>query len=145
MASFAVIGIGVAVLNGTCGKGAPHDTGRVRCRQQLVPELEIPRSTALSWIRRWAYGWLLINHLDNVATLQKLVEFCAVEHNTVMPHSAFDGQTPDEMYVGRGEAVPDELAQKRREARSRRVEENRKMACSNCPRGSAVASEDIAA
>jgi len=88
---------------------------------------------------------LFINHLDNVATLQKLVEFYVVEHNTVMLHSAFDGQTPDEMYFGRGEAVPDELAQKRREARSRRVEENRKMTCSNCPRVSAVVSEDIAA
>jgi putative transposase len=91
------------------------------------------------------HGWLFINHLDNVATLQKLVEFYVVEHNTLMPNSAFDGQTPDEMYFGRGEAFPDELAQKRQEARSRRVEENRMLTCSNCPRGSAVVSENIAA
>lgn len=61
------------------------------------------------------------------------------------PHCAFDGQTPDEMYFGRGEAVPDERAKKRRDARTRRVEENRKMACSKCQRNSAVVSEDVAA
>ena len=62
-----------------------------------------------------------------------------------MPHGAFDGQTPDEMYFGRGVAVPDELAQKRREARRRRIDENRKVACFNCRRNSDVVSEGVAA
>jgi hypothetical protein len=38
-----------------------------------------------------------------------------------MPHNAFEGQTPDEMYFGRGEAVPDELAKKTQEARRSRI------------------------
>ena len=78
-----------------------------------------------------------------MATLRTLVEFYVVEHNTEMPHSAFNGQTPDEMYFGRGEAVPDVLALKRREAQRKRVDQNRKMACSDCPRGGAT--ESIAA
>ncbi len=35
-----------------------------------------------------------------------LVAFYVDEHNRVLPHSAFRGQTPDEMYYGRGDAVP---------------------------------------
>ena len=115
--------------------------------ERVIAQLDVTFSNSMieSFWRSLKHGWLFINHLDSMATLRKLVEFYVVEHNTAMPHSAFDGQTPDEMYFGRGEAVPDELAQKRREARSRRVEENRKLACSTCPRGSAVVSEDIAA
>jgi hypothetical protein len=41
--------------------------------------------------------------------------------------------------------VPDELAQKRRDARTRRVDENRKKACSNCLKNSDVVFEDVAA
>jgi hypothetical protein len=88
---------------------------------------------------------LNINHLDSTATLQKLIEFYVAEHNQTMPHSAFDGQTPDEMYLGRGEAVPDELARRRREARVTRVEQNRNVACSSCPRRGAANQEDLAA
>ena len=47
------------------------------------------------------------------------------EHNSVIPHAAFRGQTPDEVYFGRGNGVPDELAEARAVARERRMEENR--------------------
>jgi hypothetical protein len=62
----------------------------------LFPELEIPHSTAMSWIRR-------------------------------------------------GVSVPDELAEKRREARQRRVEQNRRVTCSTCPCHSEETGRDIAA
>ena len=115
--------------------------------ERVIAQIDVTFSNSMieSWWRSLKHGWLFVNHLDSLATLRQLVEFYVVEHNTVMPHSAFDGQTPDEMYFDRGEAVPDELAQKRRDAKSRRVEENRKMTCSSCPGGSAVVSEDIAA
>ena len=115
--------------------------------ERVIAQIDVTFSNSMieSFWRSLKHGWLFINHLDSMATLRKLVEFYVVEHNTAMPHSAFDGQTPDEMYFGRGEAVPDELAQKRREARSRRVEENRKLSCSNCPRGSAIVIEEKAA
>ena len=113
--------------------------------ERIIAQIDVSFSNSLieSWWRSLKHGWLFINHLNNVATLRNLVEFYAVEHNTVMPHSAFNGQTPDEMYFGRGEAVPDVLALKRREAQRKRVDQNRKMACSDCPRGGAT--ESIAA
>jgi hypothetical protein len=39
-----------------------------------------------------------------------------------MPHAAFEGQTPDEMYFGGGDAVVVKLASARIRARERRIE-----------------------
>ena len=115
--------------------------------ERVIAQIDVTFSNSLieSWWRSLKHQWLFINHLDNVVTLRKLIEFYVAEHNQMMPHSAFDGQTPDEMYFGRGEAVPDELAQRRREARGIRVEQNRNIACSECPRGGAAVGEDVAA
>ena len=55
-----------------------------------------------------------------------------VEHNTKIPHAAFDGQTPDEMYFGTGAAVPDQLAVQRATARRARMEANRERRCPTC-------------
>jgi hypothetical protein len=41
----------------------------------------------------------------SVTTVCRLVVFYVDHHNRVLPHSAFHGQTPDEMYFGTGEAV----------------------------------------
>jgi hypothetical protein len=51
------------------------------------------------------------------------------EHNSRIPHSAFRGQTPDEMYFGTGSHVPAELETARRQARQRRAETNRTAVC----------------
>ena len=91
------------------------------------------------------HQWLFLNHLDSLDTLRKLVEFYVAEHNEKIPHSAFRGQTPDEMYFGRGETVPDELSERRREARRKRVEQNRSTTCSDCLHGGTAIREDIAA
>ena len=63
--------------------------------------------------------------VDSVARVRHIVEFYVTKHNAKLPHSAFNGQTPDEMYFARGDGVPDRLAQARTEARARRMEENR--------------------
>jgi hypothetical protein len=34
--------------------------------------------------------------------VKRLVEFCVTEHHHRIPHAAFEGQTPDETYFGRG-------------------------------------------
>ncbi len=52
----------------------------------------------------------------------------------MMPHAAFDGQTPDEMYFGTGAHVVDELKTKRERARRQRLVENRRSGCPICPR-----------
>jgi hypothetical protein len=62
----------------------------------------------------------------------RVAPFYVEEHNTAIPHSAFQGQTPDEMYYGRGEGVPDGLAEARAVARQRRMEENRAQRCAVC-------------
>jgi len=75
-------------------------------------------------------------------SVRKLVAFYVTQHNQTMPHSAFEGQTPDEMYRGRGDHVPDELAARRHAARQQRVASNRAAAC---PRAAPLRDRDFAA
>jgi hypothetical protein len=53
----------------------------------------------------------------------------------VLPHSAFRGQTPDEMYFGTVNAVPADLASRTTAARRTRVEASR-------PNGNDVGPDD---
>jgi putative transposase len=48
------------------------------------------------------------------------------------PHSAFHGQTPDEMYFGRGDGIAERLAAERGIARRQRMETNRAQRCAAC-------------
>jgi hypothetical protein len=48
-----------------------------------------------------------LNSLDTVQRVRTLVAFPVGEHNTKMPHDAFRGQTPDEVFVDRGPNPPD--------------------------------------
>ena len=59
--------------------------------------------------------------------------FYVDEHNRVLLHSAFRGQTPDEMYFGTWDAVPADLRSRAAAARRARVEANRSAACGTCP------------
>ena len=54
------------------------------------------------------------------------------QHNEVMPHAAFEGQTPDEKYVGGGDAIAAKLAFARIKARNQRIEKNRLALCGVC-------------
>ena len=56
----------------------------------------------------------------------------------VLPHSAFRGQTPDEMYFGTGDAVPDDLAARAADARRVRGDVNRSSSCATCPHEAAA-------
>jgi hypothetical protein len=73
-----------------------------------------------------------LNTLDTVNRLEKLVAFYVDEHNMRLPHSAFRGKTPDEIYYGTGNQVPKELESARKTARQTRMEVNRAMTCSTC-------------
>jgi hypothetical protein len=68
--------------------------------------LELDDRSLVAFLR---HQWLFLHPLDNVATIRRLVAICVHEHNHVLPHSAFQGQTPDEMYFGMGDAVPADL------------------------------------
>ena len=73
-----------------------------------------------------------MNTLDSVSRLDKLVAFYVDEHNSRLPHSAFRGQTPDEMYFGTGDQIPDALESAKRAARQSRMEVNRARTCLTC-------------
>jgi putative transposase len=78
------------------------------------------------------FFWIYINQLDSFAALERLISFYVSEHNTRMPHAAFPGQTPDEVYFRRGDDEPDQLAEAARLARQARLAANRNLSCEAC-------------
>jgi transposase InsO family protein len=102
--------------------------------RRVLAQVEIACSNSMieSWWRSLKHQWLFLNQLDTVASVRRLAGFYVEEHNTRLPHSAFRGQTPDEMYFGTGHGVPDDLEAKRQEARNRRMEANRARSCRVC-------------
>jgi putative transposase len=99
-------------------------TGVLR-RVLAFTELKFSNSMIEAWWRSLKHQWLFLHSLDSVTTVRRLVEFYVHEHNRVLPHSAFRGQTPDEMYFGTGDAVPADLTTRVAAARRARVEANR--------------------
>jgi putative transposase len=81
------------------------------------------------------HAWLYLHTLDNMGTLRRLIAFYVRAHNETMPHAAFNGQTPDEMYFGDGDAVVIDLAAARVRARQERMKANRMAACGVCVGG----------
>src|SRR4029450_11207871 len=72
-------------------------TGALR-RVLAFTELKFSNSMIEAWWRSLKHQWLYLHSLDSLTTVRRLVEFYVQEHNRVLPHSAFRGQTPDEMY-----------------------------------------------
>lgn len=95
-------------------------------------EISFSNSMIEAYWRVLKHQWLFINTLDNIATLRRLVAFYVNSHNRELPHSAFQGQTPDEMYFGTGESIPQQLKETRKAAQMARIEENRLISCDSC-------------
>ena len=85
--------------------------------------------------RSLRHAWLYLHNLDNLVTLRRLIAFYVREHNETIPHAAFNGQTPEEMYFGSGEAVVIDLAAARVRARQERMKANRMATCGVCEGG----------
>ncbi len=85
-----------------------------------------------SWWQVLKHQRLYLNTLDTVRAVEKRVAFYVQEHNSRLPHAAFRGQTPDEMYFKTGDGIPEELKAARQEARQARAGANRKRTCSAC-------------
>ena len=107
-------------------------TGVLR-RLLAFTELKFSNSMIEAWWRSLKHQWLFLHSLDSMATVGRLVAFYVDEHNRVLPHSAFRGQTPDEMYFGTGAAVPTDLTSRATTARRARMEANRSASCATCP------------
>jgi hypothetical protein len=113
-------------------------TGVLR-RVLAFTELKFSNSMIEAWWRSLKHQWLFLHSLDSVTTVRRLVAFYVDEHNRVLPHSAFHGQTPDEMYFGTGDTVPADLRSRGAAARRTRVETNRSASCETCPLADAAA------
>jgi putative transposase len=113
-------------------------TGVLR-RVLAFTELKFSNSLIEAWWRSLKHQWLFLHSLDSVTTVRRLVAFYVQEHNRVLPHSAFRGQTPDEMYFGTGDTVPADLTSRAAAARRARAEANRSAACRTRPSVDAAA------
>jgi transposase InsO family protein len=102
--------------------------------ERLLAMTDISFSNSLieSWWRVLKHQWLFLNTLDSVNAVEKLVAFYVAEHNSRLPHSAFRGQTPDEMYFETGDHIPDELEAARTAARKAQMKVDRAAACAVC-------------
>jgi len=102
--------------------------------RRVLAQTEIACSNSMieAWWRTLKHQWLFLNNLDSVCAIRRLVDFYIAEHNTRLPHSAFRGQTPDEMYFGTGTDIPGDLVSKRKEARAARMAVNRERSCPVC-------------
>ena len=101
-------------------------------RTLALVDVTYSNSIIEAYWRSLKHQWLYLNSLDNLNALVKLVAFHVEQHNSVMPHSALRGQTPDEVYFGTGVDVADELASAGRDARVRRLAQNRAASCEVC-------------
>ncbi|MBP87447.1 MAG: hypothetical protein CMJ64_12105 [Planctomycetaceae bacterium] len=102
--------------------------------KRILAQTEIRYSNSLieSWWRVLKHQWLYLNTLDTVASAEKLVGFYVEQHNKHLPHSAFKGQTPDEMYFGTGDDIPKKLKTSKVRARELRLKSNRERNCHVC-------------
>jgi transposase InsO family protein len=101
---------------------------------RVLAQVEITFSNSMieAFWRSLKHSWLYLHSLDSFAALRRLIEFYVTAHNEVMPHSAFQGQTPDEVFFGIGDEVTKRLSEARESARGKRMEANRAVRCSVC-------------
>ena len=75
-------------------------------RVLALREVSFSNSLIEAWWRSLKHQWLYLNTLDTVATLLRIVDFYVKAHNSEIPHAAFNGPTPDEMYFGTASDLP---------------------------------------
>ena len=107
-------------------------TSGILSRLLAMTDIVFSNSMIESWFRSIKHQWLFLNTLDTVTAVARLVSFYIAEHNGAIPHSAFKGQTPDEMYFGTGDKVTEELQAAKVAARAERMKVNRVRSCRRC-------------
>lgn len=89
-----------------------------------------------SMIERWFMSlrpqWLYLHDLSDLPYTARLIDFFVEQHNAVIPHSAFRGQTPDGLYFGIGDHVSETIEAGRALAREARIEADRAAWCGAC-------------
>jgi transposase InsO family protein len=114
--------------------GAVDDALAAEELTRVLAQVEVTFSNSMieAFWRSMKHSWLYLHSLDSFAALRRLIEFYVNGHNGVMPHAAFEGQTPNEVFFGIGDEVPKKLADARTAAREKRMKENRSAACGAC-------------
>ena len=104
--------------------------------RRILAQVEVSFSNSMieAFWRSLRHAWLYLHTLDNTATLRRLIAFYVRAHNETMPHAAFNGQTPDEIYFGNGDPVVIDLAAARVRAHQERMKANRMATCGVCSR-----------
>lgn len=102
--------------------------------QRVHAQIDVDFSNSLieAFWRSAKHNCLFQQKLDSLTALRNWIDFYVQQHNEVMPHSAFKGQAPNQMYFGTGNTVEVDLTQARIEARQARIETNRKRSCGAC-------------
>jgi putative transposase len=103
---------------------------------RLTAQIEIDFSNSMieTFFRSLKHNYLFLQALCSIDVLTNHVDYYCGQHNKVIPHSAFRGATPEEVYLGewRGiveRAIPIEMEA----ARKMRIEFNRGLErCSIC-------------
>ena len=124
-----VVDAGVENLN--AGVDELIESGWMR-RVVALKDITFSNSMIEAWWRTLKHQWLYLNTLDSAQAVQRLVAFYVSEHNTHIPHSAFRGETPDEMYYGQGAEVAEKLKQAKQQARIDRIHANQARTCLLC-------------
>jgi len=106
--------------------------------RRVLAQVEVSFSNSMieAFWRSLRHQWLYLHSLDSFTQLEQLIDFYVKEHNTQMPHHAFGGQTPDEVYFDQADGIRDRLATARHQARRARMEANRGESCRVCTRPS---------
>ena len=125
----AVVDAGVENLN--AGVDELVESGWLR-RVVALKDVTFSNSMIEAWWRGLKHQWLYLNTLDTLGAVERLVAFYVVEHNTKIPHAAFRGETPEEMYTGRGADVAERLSKAKKQARIDRIKANQAQTCLIC-------------
>ena len=88
--------------------------------ERVLAQIDIVESNSLleAWWRSLRHQWPSLNTLDTAVAVRRLAASYVTEHNAVVPHSALNGRTPDEVFFGQAEQIPAQLVADRREART---------------------------
>ncbi len=101
--------------------------------QKLVAQRDIQFSNSMveAHNRILKYGYLYRQKINTERQLQKVMTEAVREFNSIRPHIALNGATPDEVYLS-GTIPNDQHAKALAKAKKQRVVRNRKELCNRC-------------
>ena len=102
--------------------------------ERVLAQIDVTYSNSMieAFWRSLKHSWLYLHGLETESELRRLIAFYVEAHNEVMPHSAFEGHTPNEVFFGTGDAVVAKLAADRVHAQAERMARNRSAGCGVC-------------